>query len=432
MKNPANQFLLAFLLALSGLPAAWAQLEFTVTGGDISPTPIAVVPFQSSGQGISVDVAQVIDADLARTGLFKPLPRRDMLERPSDPALVDYRNWRSLGTEHLVVGRISSNQFTGYGAHFALLDVFGARTTLNQQMTPVRDPRALRYTAHSIADLIYEQLTGFRGYFNTQIAYVTAAGAGKNRTFQLLVSDADGYNPQPVLTSNETIMSPAWSPNKRQLAYVAFDNGRSGIYIQDRLTGKARKLISEKGINGAPTWSPDGSKIAMALSFEKNPDIYVIDVATGQRRQLTDHWGIDTEPTWAPDGNSIVFTSDRGGSAQIYQVPVSGGEPVRLTFEGRQNLDASFSPDGKSIALVTSQGGYRIAMLDLATREMRVLSDGPLDESPSFAPNGQVIIYATQGRSGAELATVSVDGRISQRLRQAGDVREPSWSPFSP
>ena len=202
--------------------------------------------------------------------------------------------------------------------------------------------------------------------------------------------------------------------------------------MQDRLSGNAKKVLSEKGINGAPAWSPDGRKLAVALSYERNPDIYVVDLATGQKTQITDHWGIDTEPDWSPDGSTLVFTSDRGGSAQIYKVPATGGTPVRLTFDGKQNLDAKFSPDGKSLALVNNSGGYRIALLDLATRDMRVLSNGPLDESPSFAPNGQVIIYATQGRSGAELATVSADGRIRQRLRQAGDVREPAWSPFTP
>lgn len=430
MKIRNAQRIAVLLLALSFIPQAGAQLEFTISGGDIRATPIAVVPFQS-GPDVPVDVAQIIESDLSRTGLFEPLARRDMLERPNDPALVDFRNWRSLGTEQLVVGTLT-NALGGYGARFALLDVFGAKTTLNEQMAPVRDPRALRYTAHTIADKIYEQLTGFRGYFNTQVAYITAAGSGKNRTYQLLVADADGYNPQPVLTSRDTIMSPAWSPDKKQLAYVSFENGRSGIYVQDRLSGNAKKVLSEKGINGAPAWSPDGRKLAVALSYERNPDIYVVDLATGQKTQITDHWGIDTEPDWSPDGSTLVFTSDRGGSAQIYKVPATGGTPVRLTFDGKQNLDAKFSPDGKSLALVNNNGGYRIALLDLATRDMRVLSNGPLDESPSFAPNGQVIIYATQGRSGAELATVSADGRIRQRLRQAGDVREPAWSPFTP
>jgi TolB protein len=224
-------------------------------------------------------------------------------------------------------------------------------------------------------------------------------------------------------------MSPSWSPDRRQLAYVGFERGRSTIYVQTLSTGEQRRFVQERGINGAPAWSPDGRSLAVTLSFERNPDIYVIDIASGARRQLTQHFAIDTEATWSPDGRQIAFTSDRGGQPQIYTVSASGGEARRVTFEGKQNLRPRYAPDGKSLALVNvDETGYRIGVLDLASRELRILSSGPLDESPSFAPNGAAVIYASQGRQSAELATVSIDGRYRYRLSQPGDVRDPAWS----
>jgi TolB protein len=295
---------------------------------------------------------------------------------------------------------------------------------------PIPDPRRGRAIAHFIADKIYEKLTGLPGNFSSQIAYVAATGPVKSRLFQIVIADADGANPTTVATSREPLMSPSWSPDRRQLSYVGFERGRSAVYIHTLATGDLRKLISERGINGAPAWAPDGRKIAVTMSFESNPDIYVIDLATGARKRLTEHYAIDTEPTWSPDAREIAFTSDRGGQPQIYTVSTAGGEARRMTFEGRQNLRPRYAPDGKSLALVNYDGvSYRIGLLNLSTRELRLISDGPLDESPSFAPNGAVVIYASQGRQGAELATVTVDGRIRQRLSQPGDVREPAWAP---
>jgi TolB protein len=417
--------LLAALLLAAYAPAH-AGLEITVSGGEVAARPIAVVPFAQPGD-TGTNLADIVAADLARSGQFKPLAVADMLEKPSDAARVDFRNWRAVAVDNVVVGQVQrvGGKMT---VRFQLLDVLRGRELATYDLQ-VPDPRRLRPVAHQIADMIYEKLTGLPGYFNSQIAYVAATGQGRRRQFQIVIADADGVNPVTVATSNEPLMSPSWSPDRRQLAYVGFERGRSAIYIHTLATGDLRRFSQENGINGAPAWSPDGRQLAVTLSFERNPDIYVIDLASGARRQVTNHFAIDTEPAWSPDGRQIAFTSDRGGQPQVYVVAATGGEARRVTFEGRQNLRPRYSPDGTKLVLVNVEGtSYRIALLDLASRELRALSDGPLDESPSFAPNGAVVIYAAQGQQGAELATVTVDGRIRQRLSQAGDVREPTWS----
>ena len=413
-------------MLLGACAQAQAGLEITVTGGETAARPIAVVPFAQPAD-LGANLADIIAADLARSGQFLPKAPADMLEKPVDAAQVNFKNWRVLNVDSVVIGQVRRANGR-MSVRFQLLDVLRAQTLAGYEVE-VPDPRRLRPVAHQIADLVYEKLTGVPGYFNSQIAYVAATGPAKNRLFQIVIADADGANPVTVATSREPLMSPAWSPDRRQLAYVGFERGRSAVYIHTLATGELRRFARERGINGAPAWSPDGSKLALTLSFERNPDIFVIDLASGQRRQLTSHFAIDTEPAWSPDGKHIVFTSDRGGQPQIYLVSASGGDARRITFEGKQNLRARYSPDGKSLALVNvDETGYRIGVLDLASRDLRILSSGPLDESPSFAPNGAVVIYAAQGRQGAELATVSVDGRIRQRLSQPGDVREPTWS----
>lgn len=420
--------LFAVLLVLAAVPAQ-AALEISVSGADVAPLPIALVQFQPSPD-VTLDVAQVVENDLVRSGRFKALPRGSMPQTPTTPQQVNRSGWTAAGIDNLVIGQVGKSA-NGYYARFFLVDTVSGQELLGQQFT-VSSPAQMRTVAHQIADLIYEKLLGIPGYFNTKIAYVAASGFGPARSFQLIVSDADGEMPRTVATSREPLMSPAWSPNRSQLAYVGYERGRSAIYVHTLATGQVRRLVSEKGINGSPAWSPDGSKLAVTLSFENNPDIYVIDVASNSRKRLTDHYGIDTEPSWSPDGSKLVFTSDRGGQPQVYEIAAGGGDARRLSFEGRQNLRPSYSPDGKSVVLVNADGGrYRIGMLNLAAGDLRLLSDGPLDESPQFAPGGAVVIYATQGRAGgAELATVSVDGRVRTRLRQAGDIREPAWSPI--
>lgn len=420
----------ALVLFLSVGTSAMAQLEFEVTGGKTGAQPIAIVPF-SANDGL-LDVAQVIESDLVRSGLFYALPRADMLETPSEPKQIDYRNWRAVNMNNVVIGSLKREAGSGKVlARFYLFDVLRGEQRLGFEM-PAADPTQLRYTGHQIADLIFENLTGIPGIFNTKIAYVASRGLGLDRTYALMISDWDGENPRTIATSREPLMSPQWAPDRKRLAYVGYERGRSSIYIHDVASGKVNKLISEKGINGSPAWSPDGAKLAVTLSYESNPDVYIIDISTGAKRRVTTSEGIDTEASWSPDGSTLVFTSERSGPPQIYQISAAGGEPKRLTFEGRQNLRASYSPDGKTLVLVNlADSRYRIALLDLSSGSLKIISpDGRYDEGPSFAPNGAVVIYATQGPKGAELATVSTDGRVRQRLRQTGDVREPAWSPL--
>jgi len=411
---------------------ASAALTIEITQGMEGAIPIAVVPLGWRGTGAAApeNIAAIIAADLNRSGRFESLPDRDLVAHPVTAEQVKFQNWRMLNVDNLVIGQLEETTAGQYSVQFELFDVFrGKRLTGATIPAPARD---LRRVAHYISDLIYETLTGERGAFNTQIAYVTSSGNSKNKSYTLLVADSDGYSPQTILTSKQPLMSPSWSPDGRQIAYVSFENKTAEIYIQEVLSGSRRKLASFKGINGAPTWSPDGRKLALTLSRDGNPEIYVMTIDGGDLRRLTNSAAIDTEPVWAPDGKSLVFTSDRGGSAQLYRVSVTGGPAQRLTFDGKYNAGADISPDGRKLAMVHGEGGrYRIAVLDLDSGLLRILTDGQLDESPSFSPNGSMIIYATGAGNREVLSAVSVDGRFSQRLSlQAGNVREPVWSPF--
>lgn len=429
-----KKLLLIALLLLLPLQAM-ARLTIEITGGTEGALPVAVVPFGWTGTGTTnpgAQIAEIVRNDLVRSGRFTTLPVKDMLARPQTGSDVEFRDWKVLGMDNLVVGQVSPNGKGGYLVRFQLFDVFKS-----EQLTGYNIPtteRGLRVTAHQIADIIYEKLTGQPGAFATRIAYVTSVGrGGANEQVALKVADADGFNPQTIVTSTEPLMSPSWSPDGRRLAYVSFENKKASIYIQEVFTGRRQKIASYKGINGAPAWSPDGRKLALTLSKDGSPDIFVLDINRKSLNRLTTHYSIDTEPAWSPDGRTLIFTSDRGGRPQIYRVSASGGKVSRLTFEGSYNARASYSPDGKSLTLVTRQGSdFRIGVLDLENNGLLVLSEGRLDESPSFAPNGSMIIYATKINGRGELAAVSVDGRIKQRLAlQEGDVREPVWSPYT-
>jgi len=413
--------------------AAQAILRIEITQGTEGATPIAVVPFGWEGGGaVPQDLAQIIADDLARSGTFAPLARNDLVARPSSGAEVRYGNWKAGGVDNLVVGRLRAMGPDSYVAQFQLFDVFREQQMVGYSF-PVRGGQ-LRQLAHEMADIIYEKITGQRGAFNTHVAYIsTQRDAANEKLYVLQVSDADGHAPETVLTSKRPLMSPAWSPDAQRLAYVSFeDPRRSAIFVQDLRTGQRKKISSVPGINGAPAFSPDGKQLALVLSHRGNPDIYVMDLASSQLTQLTNNRAIDTEPVWEPDGQNLLFTSDRSGSPQIYQVSARGGRPERVSFQGRYNASPAVSPDGRLVAMVQGERGrYRIAVLDRDTDTVRVLTDGTLDESPSFAPNGSMILYATEGRGRGVLGAVSVDGRMKQRFTLSeGDVREPVWSPF--
>jgi TolB protein len=420
-----------WLLAALG-SGAHAALTIEITQGVEGAVPIAVVPFGWSAGGMAPEnISAIVAADLDRSGRFESLPDRDLVAHPTEAAQVQFHNWRMVNVDYLVIGRLLPTGADQYDVQFQLFDVFRGKQLAGYSV-PGRSAD-LRRVAHHIADIIYKEITGERGAFNTQVAYVTTSGSGKNKSYTLLVADSDGYSPQTILTSQQPLMSPTWSPDAQQLAYVSFEKKTAEIYVQTIGTGQRRKLASFKGINGAPSWSPDGKRLALTLSRDGNPEIYVMEIATGAVTRLTNNAAIDTEPVWMPDSKAIVFTSDRGGSPQLYRMASWGGDAQRLTFEGKYNAGADVSPDGSKIALVNGEGGrYRIAVLDVQTRRLRILTDGYQDEAPSFAPNGSMIIYATAEGNREVLSAVSVDGRFRQRLSlQAGNVREPVWSPFS-
>ncbi len=424
------------LLAVTALfvgPAAAQSLNVDIVGGLKTATPIAVVPFaQAGGEPLATDVADVMRNDFNRSGKFRSLAKSEIVETPSKGADINFATWRLLKQDYMVVGRVIDAGGGSLRVEYELWDVNKQQSLLAQAFTaPVGD---LRGVAHQIADQIYEKITGVRGAFWTRIAYITAVGLGNNTTYALIVADSDGFNPQVVARSRESLLSPAWSPDGRKIAYVSFESGNSAIYVQDITTG-SRQLVSakSKGINGAPAWSPDGSKLALALSFVGNPEIYVLDLASRQETRLTNNLAIDTEPRWTPDGQSIIFTSDRSGRPQLYQMPASGGGADRITFQGQFNANASISYDGKQIAMVQGNGNvYRIAIMDRSLGgQVRFISPGPIDETPSFAPNASMLLYAaTEGRRGV-LYAVSADGLVRQRLVLSdGDVREPAWGPY--
>jgi TolB protein len=424
------------LLALLPLAASAQQrgLEIDIVGGNAAALPIAVVPmpYQGSGTAPTTDVAQVVRADLDRSGQFRSLPDRDMVERPTRGAEVNYPTWRLLKQDFLVVGHVLDAGDGGYRVEYELFDVAKQQRLLGFAMTARSN--AMRDVAHQIADAIYEKITGVRGAFWTRIAYITASGLGKNSQYALVIADADGYNPQTIVHSAVPLLSPAWSPDGRKLAYVSFDRGNSSIYIQD-INSSARELIASfRGINSGPAFSPDGRQLALTLSKSGNPEIYVMDLGSKALRQITNQFGIDTAAVFSPDGGSLYFMSDRGGKPQIYKAPASGGGATRITFQGSYNGDPTVSYDGKKIAMTQGNGNnYRIALLDqsLGSPRWSMLSPGSLDESPSFAPNASMILYAAREGSRGVLYAVSADARVRQRLVLAnGDVREPAWGPF--
>ena len=432
-----QQGFLKWIVALAVLmlaPAAQAILTIEITQGVDGGLPIAIVPFGvSATDKPPQDIAAIVAADLARSGRFTALDRKDFVSRPSEDKQVVFKDWRILKAEALAIGNVRSAGGGKWRVEFRLYDVYKEKQLAGYSYTIEGD--RLRTVAHQISDVIYEKLAGEPGVFNTRIAYVTRERSGKKNTFKLQVADADGYNPVTVLTSDEPLMSPAWSPDGTRLAYVSFESRRPVLYAQT-ITTKVRSRLAEfNGINSAPAWSPDGTRLALTLSRDGNPEIYVMRLADNALTRLTRHPAIDTEPAWSPDGRDIVFTSDRSGKPQIYRMRADGsGTPERLTFENEYNARASYSPDGRMLTLVSGAAGrYHASLLHLGTSVLQSLTDTALDESPTFAPNGRMILYATaRGTGNGVLASVSADGRVRQTLKlQEGDVREPAWSPFN-
>jgi TolB protein len=423
--------LFSFIAMVSTLVAttAHADLVIKITQGVNQPTPVAVVPFAWNGEGPApVDVAGVVAGDLARSGLFVPLADSKMLAYPNADSKINFINWKAVSVNDLVVGSIAVTGKTAQ-IEFRLFNVYTGQQLLGYSLPARVDD--LRFAAHQVADKVYEKLTGTPGAFATRIAYIRHDNTGKNSMWELIVADSDGANAQVVVKSSQLLMSPAFSFAGSKIAYVEFENNESHIYIQNIATGKRRLVLARPGLNSAPAFSPDGKELAVVLSTRPgNPDIYILNPATGKLRQITHSPAIDTEPAWMPDGKSLIFTSDRGGSPQLYELALNGdGKARRITWNGSYNARAAVSPDGKSVALVHRENGaLKIALLNLASGNLRLLSNGPTDVSPSFAPNGAMILYSTGSGKQRKLATVSVDGRVREELSgSAGALSQPTW-----
>jgi TolB protein len=424
-----RNLLAAVLLVCAAWPAQ-AQLSIEITGAGAQRIPIAVAPLAGEGallDGANASISTIVRADLERSGLFRGLEIPRLVPQPTEASSVNYAEWRSRLADALVLGSVAARPDGRFEVRFRLYDVVkqvalgGVAYTLSREQ--------VRATAHRIADYVYEKLTGEKGVFSTRIAYVVKRG----ERYELQVADADGANEQAMLVSNEPIISPAWSPDGRRLAYVSFQNKKPIVYVQEIEVPKQRIVANFKGSNSAPAWSPDGKRLALVLTRDGNSQIYLVDPDGSNLQRFTRSGGIDTEPFFSPDGQWLYFTSDRGGSPQIYRMPMAGGDAQRITFEGSYNVSPRVSPDGKNLAYIMRSGSrFQTALLDLNTQQVQVLTDSDLDESPSFAPNGRQILLATIIAGRGVLTAVSADGRVKQRLTvSAGDVREPAWGPLN-
>jgi TolB protein len=420
------RFLLGVLLGLAALPAA-AQLSIEITGAGAQRIPVAIVPFAGEQALGANALTSIVRADLERSGLFRGLEVPPISPHPNENSPISYGEWRSRLADALVVGSIAPGAEGRMEARFRLYDVVKQASLGGMSLTFSKDN--IRSAAHRLSDFVYEKLTGEKGVFSTLIAYIVKRGS----VYELQIADADGERSQYLLRSNEPIISPVWSPDGKRIAYVSFESKKPVVYVHHLSENKRQVVASFKGSNSAPAWAPDGKTIAVVLSVEGGSQIYLINSdGSGPRRRISNSPSIDTEPRYSTDGKFIYFTSDRGGSPQIYRMPSTGGEPQRVTFEGSYNVTPRPSPDGRVLAYVTRSGGkFQVALLDLSNRQVQVITDSDRDESPSYAPNGRMILLATVLGGRGVLSAVSSDGRIKQRLPYAGgDVREPAWGPF--
>src|SRR3984957_9768721 len=434
--NPMNKCincLAAIALALL-CTSSRAELVVEITKGQADAIPIAIVPFSSAeAAAASFDVAHLVSDDLARSGRFKTTDRKDMIEQPHTGAGISFDDWRRLKHDYIVVGQRQPLGQNRFNIPFEVYNVLTRQRLLNYQISANKP--GLRLAGHQVADQVFEKILGIRGAFATRIAYISVLGSLPHKDYRLMVADADGENWHIVMESPEPLMSPSWSPDGQSLAYVSFEGRLSSVYVQVLKTGERQRVSALAGVNQAPAWSPDGKRLALTLSSrDGNLDIYVKDLTTQALTRITDDPGMHTEPQWSKDGHSLYFTADRAGGPQIYRVGTqSADKPRRLTFQGSYNARPRLSPDESQLAFVTQEdGGYRIATMDLRGRgDVQVLTKGHFDVSPSYAPNGAEIIYASRDRGRGVLALVSADGRVQERLVSSeGELQEPAWAPF--
>ena len=414
----------ALALFFSSYAPAQMQVDIIYGEGNQSRMPLAIADF--GGEPVAAKtLTSVIRADLERSGQFKMIDASGVAL--TEASLPDYEAWKSRGVDALSAGSLSKSSDGRQEARYRLFDV--NKQSILGGAAFVASSAQLRATAHRIADAIYEKLTGIPGVFSTRIAYVVKGGANR---YELHIADADGQNAQVALKSKEPIISPVWSPDGARLAYVSFENKKPVVYVHSLATGQRIVVANFKGSNSAPAWSPDGRKLAVVLSKDGGSQIFSVNADGSGVRRLSSSSGVSTEPFFSPDGQLIYFTSDRGGSPQIYSMSASGGDAQRITFEGSYNVSPRVSPDGSSLAFISRRdGGYRLALMNLANKQVQTLTDSNRDESPTFAPNGQMILIATVMGGRGVLSAVSIDGRVKQRLSiSAGDVREPSWGPL--
>jgi len=413
-----------FALAAPFSVPALAQFRVEISGVGATQLPIAITRFRNDDIG-GAALSAIIRADLERSGAFRIVEGNATLDETSTPSMAE---WRARAADALAAGSVARLADGRYDVRFKLWDVVKG-SDLGGQSTAV-DASELRLAAHRIADFIYEKLTGEKGVFSTRIAYVTKAGA----RYTLRVSDADGENGQVALTSGQPIISPAWSPNGKELAYVSFERQKAVVFVHNVASGERRAIADFRGSNSAPAWAPDGQRLAVTLSRDGGSQLFSIGKNGETPRRLATSSGIDTEAQFSADGRFLYFTSDRGGGPQIYRMPAAGGSAERVTFSGGYNISPSVSPDGRTLAYVTRAGNaFRLSMLDLSSPGAQpvTITDSGDDEHPSFAPNGRLVVYATKAQGRSVLMTTTLDGKIKARLpSQTADLREPVWGPY--